>query len=70
MQSFTRLNFYWSSESLSNFWVLVFKMNDIEKSIMIGLLWDKYIKNPTDRNYQIWKNWCFDFYPKKIEDLK
>ena len=45
-------------------------MNDIDKSIMIGMLWDKYIQNPTNRNYQIWKNWCFEFYPKKIEGLK
>ena len=30
---------------------------------------NKYIKNPTDRNYQIWKNLCNEFYPKKIRGL-
>ena len=45
-------------------------MNDIEKSIMIGSLWNKYIQNPTNRNYQIWNEFCFYFYPKKIEGLK
>ena len=48
----------------------VFVLNDIDKSNMIGMLWDKYIKNPTDKNYQIWKNWCNEFYPKKIRGLK
>ena len=45
-------------------------MNETDKSIMTGALWDKYIKNPTDRNYQIWKEFCHYFYPKKIRGLK
>ena len=45
-------------------------MNETDKSIMIGSLWDKYVKTKSDKNYQIWKNFCNYFYPKKIEDLK
>ena len=44
-------------------------MNDIEKSIMIGSLWNKYIKTKSQRDYQIWRNWCNEFYPKKCEGL-